>query len=431
MHYNLRLSGLKKKLKYNMSLFIQKFGGTSVGSIDRIIHVANIIQETIQAGHQVVVVVSAMSGETDRLIQLAEKINAAPQAREYDALLATGECVSAALVAMALQQRGLPAISLNGIQAQIETTAAHTRARITYVGEKISQLLLEKKIPIVTGFQGVNAKGDLTTLGRGGSDTTAVALAAFLSADECHIFTDVVGVFTADPRIVADAQLLSRITHIEMLALARLGSKVLHAQAAEFAKKHRIPVRILSSFEPGEGTCIHESTGLKNPRVSGIALDKRAIKITIMGITNEAVIAKQLLPALKLADFEIDMMIENHTGSDISVAFVIHVDALQSAQYFSQSIAKTILAREVIIDTDVAKLSLVGLGMKSHAGLAAKIFEALSAEEIIIQLITSTDATISVLVHKAHADRAVQLLHRAFSLMQPHGITLDARSVTD
>lgn len=403
-----------------MALIVQKFGGTSVGTLDRIRHVADIVSKTRDAGHDVVVVVSAMSGETDRLIQMAKQLSLHPQSREYDALVSTGECVSAALLAIALCDKNIPAQSLTGRQAQIFTTDKHQRAHITHIScDMITGLLAEKKVPVVTGFQGVNAMGDVTTLERGGSDTSAVALAAALKADECQIYTDVAGVYTSDPRIISDARLLNRITYTEMLALASLGAKVLHRQAVEFAKKNHIAVRVLSSFEPGEGTLISgQEETIKKPWVSGVAFDRRQAKLSIMGVPKENNGLNQLLSLVKAANFEIDMTVENHSTAKDTVDFIftVHLEDYQNAVTFSEKVAEQVMAREVTVDDQVAKLSLVGLGMHSHAGVASKIFQALGTENIPIYLITSSEAKISTIIDGKHLEAGARLLHQAFEL---------------
>ena len=402
-----------------MALIIQKFGGTSVGTLDRIQHVANIVAKTRAEGHDVVVVVSAMSGETDRLIQMANQLSSKPAAREYDALVSTGECVSAALLTIALCEKGISAQSMNGRQAQVFTTDAHRRAHITQISPSaIRGLLAEKKIPVITGFQGVNAMGDITTLERGGSDTSAVAIAAALKADECQIYTDVAGVYTSDPRIVHNARLIDRITYIEMLALASLGAKVLHRQAVEFAKKHHIPVRVLSSFEEGAGTLIAGQEGIVEPWVSGIAFDRKQVKFSILGIPKNDDQLNQVLKSIDHANFDIDMAVQNHAASDdaIDFTFTAHCDDFEKASAFSKKIAGAVKARDVAIDDQVAKLSLVGLGMKSHAGVASKIFHTLGSENIPIYLISSTEAKISTIIDGKHLETGARLLHDAFEL---------------
>ncbi|MCX7121157.1 MAG: aspartate kinase [Gammaproteobacteria bacterium] len=402
-----------------MSLIIQKFGGTSLGTLERIRRVAEIISETKQAGHDIVIVVSAMSGETDRLIQMANQLSDKPSDREYDALVSTGECVSAALLSIALNNKGILSCSLTGRQAQIFTSEAHRRAHITHIStDAIKGLLAENKIPVITGFQGVNAMSDVTTLERGGSDTTAVALAAALKADECQIYTDVAGVYTSDPRIIPDARLLDRITYTEMLALSSLGAKVLARSSVEFAKKNHIPIRVLSSFEPGTGTIISGLDVVKKPFVSGVALDRRQIKLSILGIPKKNNGLQYFLAFMNDANFDIDMTVQNHSSSEDTVDFIftVHCDDYQNALLFSEMIAKKTEAREVIVDDQIAKLSLVGLGMEAHAGVASKIFQTLGSQNIPIYLITSTDAKISTIIDEKHLEAGARLLHGAFDL---------------
>lgn len=402
-----------------MSLIIQKFGGTSVGTLERIQNVAAIVAKTQAAGHDVVVVVSAMSGETDRLIQMANQLSKHPNEREYDALISTGECVSAALLTIALREKNIAANSLTGRQAQIFTSDAHKRAHIKRIADTaIRGLLAEKIIPVITGFQGVNAMGDVTTLERGGSDTTAVAIAAALKADECQIYTDVEGVYTSDPRIISDARLLERITYTEMLALASLGAKVLHKQAVEFAKKNHIPVRILSSFVPGNGTLVSGLDVVKKPFVSGIAFDRRQAKLSILGIPKHTNGLKDVLESVANVNFEIDMTVQNHSASEETVDFIftVHLDDYEKAVSFCNEIAKKVQAREIVVDDQIAKLSLVGLGMEAHAGVASKIFETLGSQNIPIYLITSTDSKISTIIDEKNLETGAKALHAAFAL---------------
>lgn len=402
-----------------MALIIQKFGGTSLGTLDRITRVADIISKTKKAGHDVIVVVSAMSGETDRLIHMAKQLSQHPNPREYDALVSTGECVSAALLTIALCEKNILSSSLNAKQAQIFTTNSHQRARITQISsDAIKGLLAEKTIPVITGFQGVNAMGDVTTLERGGSDITAVAIAAALKADECQIFTDVAGVYTSDPRIISDAKLLDRITYTEMLALASLGAKVVHKQAVEFAKKNHIPVRVLSSFENSVGTLIFGEDFVTKPFVSGVAFDRHQAKLSIIGIPKNNGGLAHLMESLKNVNFDIDMTVQNHSSSKDAIDFIftVHCDDYHKAVLFSEKIAKHISAREIKVDDQIAKLSLVGLGMKSHAGVASKIFHTLGSENIPIYLITSTEAKISTIIDEKHLENGARVLHRAFEL---------------
>lgn len=399
-----------------MSLIIQKFGGTSVGTLERIRHVARIIADTKSQGHDVVVVVSAMSGETDRLIHMAHQLSSHPDAREYDALVSTGENVSVALLTIVLRDMQIDACSLNGRQAKIFTSHAHRRAHITHIAtDAIRGVLAEKKIPVITGFQGVNAMGDVTTLERGGSDTSAVAIAAALKADECQIYTDVAGVYTSDPRVISNARLLERITYTEMLALASLGAKILHKQAVEFAKKNHIPVRVLSSFEKGAGTLISAMEGEK-PWVSGVAFDRRQVKISIVGISKNHLDC--VITEIENAVFDIDMTVQNHAAANDTVdfTFTVHGDDCSVAADFAKMLAKNVDARDVVIDDQIAKLSLVGLGMTTHAGIASKIFQTLSLKNIPIYLITSTEAKISTIIDSKHLETGARVLHEAFEL---------------
>ncbi|OGT51109.1 MAG: aspartate kinase [Gammaproteobacteria bacterium RIFCSPHIGHO2_12_FULL_42_13] len=402
-----------------MALIVQKFGGTSVGTVDRIRAVSGIIAKTQRAGHDVVVVVSAMAGETDRLINLAGALSVEPSARDYDALISTGETVSAALLSIALQEQKASAIALTGEQAGIFTTDNHRRASITHINAEIIRNYLSKKtIPVITGFQGVNSIGEVTTLERGGSDTSAVAIAAALKADECQIYTDVDGVYTADPRVVPDVKLLELLTYTEMLTLANLGAKVLHRQAMEFAERHHIQLRVLSSFHEGEGTMI--VVGEKNPppRVSGIAIDPHQLQFSFLGIPSDQSTLDQLMQALEGIAFAKDMTMQNHLPTEdcFDCVFTTREEDAQAAILFSRALANTLKARELKIDEGRAKVSLVGLNMAAHPEFSAKIFQTLGEQQIPIYLITSTEAKISVLTDVAHAAQATKLLHTAFAL---------------
>lgn len=402
-----------------MSLITQKFGGTSVGTIERMQAVADIIGKAKSAGKDIVVVVSAMNGETDRLIALSQQITSIPDSREYDALVSTGECVSAALLALMLQKQGFLASSLTGQQAEIKTIGAHQRAEIHEITcDKLKTLLNKGVIPVVTGFQGVNEIGEVTTLARGGSDLTAVAVAAALKADECEIYTDVEGVYTSDPRIVSDARLLEKITYVEMLALASLGAKVMQRQAVEFARAKRVPIRVLSSFKQGSGTLISGQEGMKKPWVSGVAFDKRQAKLSILGIPKKTETVNHILTAMQSVNFDVDMTMQNFSAQDetIDFSFTVHLDDYPAALYFTNEISKVISAREVVCDQNVAKLSLVGLGMESHAGFSSKIFQTLNSEGIQIYLITSSEAKISTVIDEKHMEAGARLLHQAFDL---------------
>ncbi len=401
-----------------MALIVQKFGGTSVGSIVRIQHAASIIAKAHKNGDQVIVVVSAMQGETDRLIQLADEIALKSNSRDYARLISSGEHKSAALVALALQDKGIDAMSLSGKEAGVLTSDRYCNAIIKQVDVKnLKQLLSDNKIPVVTGFQGVNQAGDVTTLGRGGSDTSAVAIAAAMNVDECHIYTDVDGVYTSDPRIVSDARLIDHITYTEMLALSSLGAKVLHRQAVSFAKKHGVAVRVLSSFCDGPGTLITAQHAVKEPWVSGLAFDQSQAKLSILGIPKTLKTEQQLQEAIRQASFDVDMSVQNVSSQDtVDFSFTVHLEDYQQAVNFSHEVAKTVFAKEVLVNDKMAKLSVVGMGMKSHAGVASKVFQTLGSQGIDIYLIASTEAKISTIIDKAHMEASANLLHKAFHL---------------
>lgn len=402
-----------------MSLIVQKYGGTSVASIACIMHVARKIKATQNAGHDVVVVVSAMGKETDRLESLAYEITDNPNPREMDVLLATGEQVSIALLSMALQTLGCPAKSYTGFQVEIKTNATHTKARIERIeNEKIRADLEQGNVVIVAGFQGVNAAGDITTLGRGGSDTTAVALAAALNADECQIYTDVDGVYTTDPQLVSDARRLSRITFEEMLELASLGAQVLQIRAVEFAGKYNVPVRVLSTFKEGIGTLItFEEKGMEQPIVSGIAFSRDEAKLIIRGVPDKPGIAGKILGQISKAHIEVDMIIQNW-GDDgnTDFTFTVHRRDYERAFAILQEINRELNAGGILGDNKIAKVSLVGVGMRSHAGIASTMFQVLGAEGINIQLISTSEIKVSVVVDEKYYELAVRTLHEAFRL---------------
>lgn len=402
-----------------MTVIVQKFGGTSVGSIERIRHAAKITQKAYADGFEVVVVVSAMSGETDRLIQMACAMNGELLVREYDALVSTGERVSAALFSMALNELGIPACSLSGGDAGILTANPHGYATISDVDtERLKTCIQQKLVPVVTGFQGVNAIGDVTTIGRGGSDISAVALAAALKADECQIYTDVDGVYTSDPRVVPSAKRLDFITYKEMLVLSELGAKVLHRQAVEFAKRYEVLVRVLSSFSEGPGTVISPQGAQVEPWVSGVAFDGAQAKITILDIPVVLAESDELSQLIIKAPFEIDMQIINHASSKAhaDLSFTVHKNDYARALVFSKALAKQFRARDVLSNDQVAKLSLVGLGMHAHAGVASKILEAFSHQGIGIHLISSTECKVSTVIDAQHMEQGANLLHHAFEL---------------
>ena len=409
-----------------MALLVQKFGGTSVGSIERIHAVADRVAASIADGHRVVVVLSAMAGETDRLEGLGQQVLARQSAhateagREMDVLLSAGEQASIALLAMALGERGCRARSWLGSQVPIRTDANHTRARIEHIdAEHLHRQLDAGVTPVVAGFQGVSAEGDVTTFGRGGSDTTAVAVAAALKADECLIYTDVDGVYTADPRIVEDARLLDRITFEEMLELASLGSKVLHARSVEFVGKYGVPLRVLSSFtDDSKGTLItNEDNAMEQPVVSGLAYARDAAKLTLVGVPDRPGVASKILGPIGAASIEVDMIVQN-TGADGStdVTFTVRRADYEQAREILAGVQRELGARAIDGDERIAKVSAVGVGMRSHAGVATRMFDALAAENINIQMISTSEIKISVVVAERYLELAVRTVHDAFGL---------------
>lgn len=402
-----------------MALYVQKFGGTSVGTVERIEGVAEKIQRSVEQGHQVVAVVSAMSGETDRLIGLAKAINPKPDAREFDQIVATGEQVTIGLLAMALKKRGVAARSFLGSQVAIRTDNAHNKARIRLIEEdKLREELAKGVVPVVAGFQGVNDEGDITTLGRGGSDTTGVALAAALKADECQIFTDVDGVYTTDPRVEPRARRLSSITFEEMLELASLGSKVLQIRSVEFAGKYKVPLRVLSTFKEGPGTLITlEDNDVEDPLISGIAFNRDEAQITVVGVPDRPGIAAAILGPVGEANIEVDMIVQNVGGDGATdFTFTVHRNDQERALDVVNKLATELNARGVRSNTDIVKVSLVGVGMRSHAGIASKMFKALAAEGINIQMISTSEIKISVVLQDKYLELAVRTLHKTFDL---------------
>ncbi len=404
-----------------MSLIVQKYGGTSVGSPARIRAVAERVAKFKMLGHQVVVVVSAMSGETNRLIALAKQIQSTPDPRELDVLVSTGEQVTIALLAMALKDLGLKAKSYTGGQVRILTDDAFTKARILSIDkDKIRADLDSGHVIVVAGFQGVDKTGDITTLGRGGSDTTGVALAAALHADECQIYTDVDGVYTTDPRIVPEARRLKTITFEEMLEMASLGSKVLQIRSVEFAGKYKVKLRVLSSFqEEGDGTLItfEENDSMEQPVISGIAFNRDEAKITVLGVPDRPGIAYQILGPVADANVDVDMIIQNVGANNTTdFTFTVHRNDFARAMHIVQQTAAAIGAREVNGDDKIAKVSIVGVGMRSHVGIARKMFEVLSQENINIQMISTSEIKISVVVVDKYLELAVRALHQAFEL---------------
>ena len=406
-----------------MPLFVQKFGGTSVASVKRIENVATRIIRSRNAGYDVVVVVSAMGDETDRLVSLANEVNykGVDARRELDVLLSTGEQATIALLAMTLLKHGVRAESVLGWQASILTDSQHSKARMLEIDEAVLQAKISDGIvPVVAGFQGVDQKGNITTLGRGGSDTTAVALAAVLKADECQIYTDVEGVFTTDPRVVEDARCLEQMTFEEMLELASLGSRVLHTRAVEFASKYQVPLRVLSSFGEKPGTLItKEDDSMEQPIISGIAFTRDEAKLTILGVKDVPGIASAILGPISDANIEVDMIVQN-VAADMSTDFTFTVrrDDYDQAKQILENIAENIDAREVSGDNKIAKLSLVGVGMRSHAGVASTMFKVLADESINIQMISTSEIKISVVLAEKYLELAARALHSAFELSE-------------
>ena len=402
-----------------MSLIVQKYGGTSVADCARIEHVADKVCAACRAGDQLVVVVSAMAGETDRLLGLGKNLASRPSAREMDVLLATGEQVTIALTAIAIEQRGIKARSFTGTQVKILTDNAHGKARIEAIDEQqLRAALAADCIPVVAGFQGVNDVGDITTLGRGGSDTTAVALAAALKADECQINTDVDGVYTTDPRMVPEARRLERITFEEMLELASLGSKVLQIRAVEFAGKYNVPLRVLSTFKEGAGTLItYEDTTVEAPIVSGIAFNRDEAEITLLGVPDEPGTAARILGPVSEANIVVDMIVQNVARDGrLDFTFTLHRNDCAQAMEILEAHRVHIGAGSVVGNERVVKISLVGVGMRSHSGVATRMFQTLAREGIGIRLVATSEIKISVVVDEKHLEAGVRALHEAFKL---------------
>jgi len=403
-----------------MALIVQKYGGTSVGTVERIEQVADKVIGFREAGHSVVVVVSAMSGETNRLIDLAKQIEDAPSRREMDVLVSTGEQVTIALLTMALRKKGCDARSYTGSQVRIVTDSAHSKARIQSIDtERIQADLDAGRVVVVAGFQGVDDNGNITTLGRGGSDTTAVALATALQADECQIYTDVDGVYTTDPRVEPRARRLERITFEEMLEMASQGSKVLQIRAVEFAGKYKIPLRVLHSFQDGQGTLItlEDDDDMEKPVVSGIAFNRDEAKLTIRGIPDQPGVAYQILGPISDANIEVDVIVQNFSeDGSASLSFTVHRNDVERASEILASIAAELGAKSTNTDDSIAKLAIVGVGMRSHAGVAAKMFGALAKEGINIQMISTSEIKITVVIEEKYLELAVRTLHEVFEL---------------
>nr|VFJ69158.1 MAG: aspartate kinase [Candidatus Kentron sp. FW] len=402
-----------------MALIVQKYGGTSVGSIERIGQIAERVCIARKAGNDVVVVVSAMSGETDRLTELAHAITPRPNPRELDVLLATGEQVTIALLSMALSDIGCSARSYTGAQVHIRTDNVHNKARIVEVAhQRVRDELGKGHVVVIAGFQGIDDHGNITTLGRGGSDTTAVAMAAALQADECQIYTDVDGVYTSDPRIVREARRLDVLAFEEMLELASLGAKVLQIRAVEFARKYNVPLRVLSSFEEGEGTLVTtEDRIVEQPLISGIAFSRDEAKLTILGVPDRPGIAYAILGPIATANIEVDMIVQNVSqDGSTDFTFTVNRNDYGAALDILRTIAQDLKAREVTGDDCIAKISLVGVGMRSHAGIASRMFGSLAKEGINIRMISTSEIKISVVVEEKYLELGVRVLHEAFGL---------------
>jgi len=402
-----------------VALYVEKYGGTSVGNVERINAVATKVASEVSAGHQVVIVVSAMSGETNRLLALANEINDNPPARELDVLVSTGEQVTIALLCMALDAQNIEARSYTGAQANIRTDEVHGKARIVDIqGDAILADLDRGRVVVVAGFQGIDANNNITTLGRGGSDTTAVALAAALKADECRIYTDVDGVYTTDPRMVPEARRLDQISFEEMLELASLGAKVLQIRSVEFASKYAVPLRVLSSFEAGKGTLItSEENIVEQPIISGITYNRDEAKVTMRGVPDTPGIAHRILGVISDEHINVDMIIQNISDEGLTdFTFTVPSSEMAKSIQVLQPLVKELNAQEVVADDDLAKISVVGIGMRSHEGIATTMFKALSDKGINIQMISTSEIKISVTIRKEFTELAVRTLHAAFEL---------------
>lgn len=410
-----------------MALYVQKYGGTSVGTVERIQAVAEKIKRFRDQGHDIVVVVSAMSGETNRLIGLAKEIQETPDPREYDVLVSTGEQVTISLLSMALKNLGLDARSYTGAQVRIKTDSSHTKARIEDIQTDLMRQDLDAgRVVVVAGFQGMDEEGNITTLGRGGSDTTGVALAAALKADECQIYTDVDGVYTTDPRVVESAQRLDKITFEEMLEMASLGSKVLQIRSVEFAGKYKVPLRVLSSFQDGGGTLIstEEEDTVEKPIISGIAFNRDEAKLTLLGVPDLPGVASRILKPVSDANIEVDMIVQNVAADQTTdFTFTVHRNDYDKAFAILKDVNAMLGGRECVGDNKIAKVSIVGVGMRSHAGVASKMFTTLADENINIQMISTSEIKVSVVMSEKYMELAVRALHSAFDLDKSDTVT--------
>ena len=402
-----------------MALIVHKYGGTSVGSIEKIKNVAKKVAKVREEGNDVIVVVSAMSGETNKLVGMAHEMAERPDEREYDALISTGEQITSTLLAIALNSMGTPAVSFQGYQIKITTDSAFTKARIQRIdADRVMRELKAGKIVTVSGFQGVDEEGNITTLGRGGSDTTAVAIAAALKADECIIYTDVDGVYTTDPNICPNARKLDKITYEEMLEMASLGAKVLQIRSVEFAQKYNVPLRVKSTFVENEGTLVtKEDEKVEAPLVSGVAYEKNEAKITLQGIPDKPGIATKIFTPLAEANINVDMIVQNVSAEGhTDLTFTVPKSDFKKALEIVKNTAKEIEARNVIADENIAKVSVVGVGMRSHSGVAAKMFDLLSKEGINIMMISTSEIKVSCVIDNKYTELAVRVLHDGFGL---------------
>lgn len=401
------------------NLIVQKYGGTSVGSFERIEAVADNIANTHKKGNDVVVVLSAMAGETDKLIQLAKSIQPEPEPREYDALISTGEQISVALMAMALTKRGIKSKSYTAYQLGIKTNDRHSQARILEVNvDRLKDDLSEGSVPVITGFQGMTEGGDITTLGRGGSDTTGVALAVALNANQCEIYTDVEGVFTTDPRICPKAKLIERISFEEMLELSSTGAKVLQLRSVEYASKNNMPIRVLSSFKEGNGTLVcEEGNDMEKPVVSGISSIDNEAKLTIRGVPDIPGVAAKILGPISDSDIDVDVIVQNISAeNNTDFTFTVKQEDALRAKEILENTSKSLGGGLIELDDDIAKISIVGRGMRGQSGIASKMFESLADNEINILMITTSEIKISVVIRKDLQEKAVNALHNAFEL---------------
>ena len=399
-------------------IIVQKFGGTSVGSVERIDAVAEIIKNA-SLSERIIVVVSAMSGETNKLVSLAKHFGENPDKREFDALVSTGETISSALLTMALHSKGIKARSFSATQISMKTTSTYSKAKILDIeSNKILEVIEDGTIPIITGFQGVTETGDVTTLGRGGSDTTAVAIAAQVKAKRCDIYTDVDGIYTTDPKIVSNAKKLDSITMEEMLELAGQGAKVMQTRAVEFANKYKVPVRVLSSFNEGSGTLISlEDNGMENSLVSGIAFQKDQVKVTLHGVEDTPGTAFKILGPISDAEIEVDVIVQNvSVDGKTDFTFTVSNEDQEIVKKIVEDVRQKIEFKDLIIDSDIAKVSLVGVGMRSQSGVASRTFKVLSDNDVNIQIISTSEIKITMVINEDIVDKAVQVLHEEFEL---------------